>query len=153
MPIHVLLASVEYTCLIGGAKINVMGHLESGVVQCSVDENDASRAVLQNYDCEHVASLLEEVRHSIDVSPPRIGTRFCSDNDLFDRAFSTIRSNAGRTVRGVVHRSRELRRLFDEHELAFIGALFRDRVAKIEMMMNTAKGDSLALLSGGGDEK
>lgn len=126
-----VLASMEYACVVGGAKlILVMGHAGSGIVQCSVDQ---SRSKADNdlvAGCKHLQGLISEIQHSIDE--PAISGRSPQETGEIVRA--TARRNVLRAVQEIVRQSEPLRRLVDERRLAVVGAILDNASGQVEFL-------------------
>lgn len=125
-----VLASMEYACVVGGAKlILVMGHAGSGIVQCSVDQ---SRSKADNdlvAGCKHLQGLISEIQHSIDE--PAISGRSPQETSIVR---ATARRNVLRAVQEIVRQSEPLRWLVDERRLAVVGAILDNASGQVEFL-------------------
>jgi carbonic anhydrase/SulP family sulfate permease len=138
-----VLGSLEYACVVGGAKlIVVMGHFGSGIVLNSIEQtclpNDSERWA----DCDHLQSLLHEVQQSIEFPASRTALDR-SPNEWARLVEATARRNVDRAVQRVVQQSQVLGRLVLEQKLAVIGALYDNTTGKVEFLSEATVDASL----------
>ncbi|RPH84376.1 MAG: sulfate transporter [Planctomycetaceae bacterium] len=126
-----VLASMEYACVVGGAKlILVMGHAGSGIVRCSVDQSRSKAGNDLVAGCKHLQGLISEIQHSIDE--PAISGRAPQETGEIVRA--TARRNVLRAVQEIVRQSEPLGRLVDERRLAVVGAILDNASGQVEFL-------------------
>lgn len=140
-----VLASMEYACVVGGAKlILVMGHTGSGIVQCAVDPARPKPANDLLAGCEHLQGLISEIRQSVDGTVPSGNAP--QDRDEMIR--TTTRRNVLRTVQEIVRQSDALRHLVDDQRLAVVGAILDNDSGWVEFLASSGVCGTLDIPSG-----
>jgi carbonic anhydrase/SulP family sulfate permease len=138
-----VLGSMEYACVVGGAKlIVVMGHAGSGIVLNSIEQTCSPNDVQRWTSCDHLQSLLHEIQQSIDASTRHTGLDR-SSKEWANLIEATARRNVHRAVQQVVQQSHVLSRLVDDKRLAVVGAMFDNATGEVEFLSETAIGATL----------
>lgn len=120
-----VLASMEYGCLVAGARLLVvMGHSSCGAVGASVSLFDSEKSVAEATGCGNLDALVSEIQNSINATeaaacktwvPPRRSAYI----DM------VAKRNVVRTIQMIHEKSRTLDALVRERKIAIVGA-FQD---------------------------
>jgi len=124
IPQHDLIGSMEYACVVAGAKlVLVMGHTSCGAVNAAVDLICSQKSASEATGCGNLDGLVTEIQQSIDL-------RTCKRPDQWlpgERAAysnEVSRRNVVRSIHVIRERSTALDRLVKEGRIAIVGALY-----------------------------
>jgi carbonic anhydrase/SulP family sulfate permease len=119
-----VLGSMEYGCAVAGARlILVMGHTLCGAVTASVDLACSTVNAEQATGCQHLESIVRDIRQSIDVDQcRRIQHATAHERETFVNAIA--QRNVIRTVRTILDESRTIRELVQSGRIAVVGAMY-----------------------------
>jgi carbonic anhydrase len=117
-----VLGSLEYGCLVGGAKlIVVMGHRNSGMVKLALE--DALHRKSDDTISPNLRAILSEIQQSIE--PGELDFTRNGDASARDRlADNVLHRNVNRTTHQILSQSAVVRKLVDEKKVALVGAVF-----------------------------
>jgi carbonic anhydrase/SulP family sulfate permease len=116
-----VLASMEYACVVAGAKlIVVLGHTSCGAITAAVDLLDEERSAADVTGCDHLDVLVEEVHRAVrkDQHPP---------DDPGERAVfvdEVAKQHVVRTMRKIRRESAAIDRMCQAEEIAIVGGLY-----------------------------
>ncbi len=118
-----VLASMEYACVVAGAKlVVVMGHTSCGAVTSTLDLARKAQTAEEATGCQHIDYLVEEIRRGVDADTLEEARQASSlTTQLVDEAAAR---NVRRTMRSVLEKSDSLRNLVGEGSVAVIGAMY-----------------------------
>ncbi len=125
-----VLASIEYGCLVGSAKlIVVMGHRNSGMVNLALA--NAARSNSNNHLPSNLRAILTEIQQSIESSELEA---IAAQSPLARERFSdTIsRRNVSRTMQDILSQSSTIRQLVDEQKVSIVGAFFNSEDGRVD---------------------
>jgi carbonic anhydrase/SulP family sulfate permease len=135
-----ILGSLEYGCIVGGAKlIVVLGHTNSGLMKCAVEFACSKQNAEQLTGCPHLESILHEIQQSIEMSQCQHLENGSPENQL-EFIDATARRNVIHTVQQVVQQSPAIRRLIDTKQIAIIGAILDIKTGKVDFLAEEAIG-------------
>lgn len=124
-----VLGSMEYSCVVAGAKlIVVMGHTSCGAVTSAVKSHGHPDMIKEATGCTHIDPLLDEIHLSIpeDRGAPE-------DEDQFANYVDEVAlRHVERTMRKIPQESEALRRLIDRGEVGIVGALYDVKTGRVE---------------------
>lgn len=135
-----VLGSMEYACVVGGAKlILVMGHTGSGMVTYSLQNATSTDTAETLTGCQHLEPILLEIEKSFDVSAAREMLEMTPEQKA---AFvdKVARQHVIRSVQEIVRRSGSIRRLVEEGRVAVVGAMYDIESGAVEFLVNDAIG-------------
>jgi carbonic anhydrase/SulP family sulfate permease len=126
------LASMEYSCVVAGAKlILVLGHSSCGAVGAALEFYQKKMTAEQATGCEHLDLLLEEMQKSIDpLTPPT----FSSAEEKKKWVDVLARRHVSSTIALIREQSLALRRLEEEGTIAVVGAFYDVTTGKVEFL-------------------
>jgi carbonic anhydrase/SulP family sulfate permease len=118
------LASLEYACLVAGAKlILVLGHSSCGVVEASVDFFQSEIPVDQATGCNHLEVLLKEIQRSID--PSTFSKEELQQVSVHKSYIDAVaRRHVIQTMHLITEKSPSLARALDEKRITIVGAFY-----------------------------
>lgn len=135
-----VLGSLEYaTAVVGSKLLVVLGHTKCGAVYAAVKLADAGQTGAEATGCQHLDSILAEIRPSIDLPKLKL---IDDSNESARNAFAedVARRNVVQTVRNIVEMSQTIRKLVDEGRLVVVGAIYDVTSGKVEFLINDAVG-------------
>lgn len=118
------LASMEYACLVAGAKlILVLGHSSCGAVRAAVDFFQQEVTANAAIGCQHLNHLLSGIQQSID---PATFSReeFSSESKRKQYVDELAQANVLATIRAIHEQSPALGRLAEEGKVLIRGAFY-----------------------------
>ncbi|MCX6958047.1 MAG: SulP family inorganic anion transporter [Verrucomicrobiae bacterium] len=126
------LASMEYSCVVAGAKlIIVLGHTSCGAVGAALEFYQKKTTAQQAAGCEHLDLLLKEIQQSIDPSTP---ATFSSAEEKKKWTNELARRHVSATIIFIRKESPSLRRLEEEGTIAIVGAFYDLATGKVEFL-------------------
>lgn len=126
------LASMEYGCVVAGAKlVLVLGHSSCGAVGAALEFYQKKSTALQVTGCEHVDLLLKEIQHSIDPQTPTI---FSSAEEKKEWIDALAKRHIGATIASIRKESTSLRKLEEAGTIAIVGAFYNVGTGKVEWL-------------------
>jgi len=136
------LGSIEYACLVAGAKlILVLGHSSCGAVGAAVDFFQRGITAKEATGCEHLDPLLLEIQKFIDSSSALPKT-FSSEAERKNYVDSLAKRNVQGTIRFIREQSPSLRRLENEGKIAIAGAFYDMMTGKVEFYLGNRPNNS-----------
>jgi carbonic anhydrase/SulP family sulfate permease len=135
-----VLGSLEYATAVVGAKlILVLGHTKCGAVNAAVQLTDAGQPIQQATGCQHLESVLEEIRHSIDLPKYRqIKNRSAEECSQFIEKVGEL--NVVHSVRKIVDHSSTIGQLVNQGKLAVVGAVYNVHSGHVDFLVSQAIG-------------
>ena len=107
-----ILASIEYACQVVGAKlIVVLGHTSCGAIAAACDD------IKQG----HITQLLEKIKPAIIAETETTDNRTSSNTSFVNHV---TQLNIANTLVHIYAKSHVLRSLFDDNQIAMVGALY-----------------------------
>ena len=134
-----VLGSMEYGCLIGGAKlIVVMGHSGSGMVKLALDNANQSPATESP---SNLSAILSEIQQSLQ--PTEMSRLNDVDESARQQFVETLsKRNVARTIDHVLTHSPCIKQLVEQKKVALVGAVFNTASGQVEFL------DDLATIAG-----
>ncbi len=132
--------SMEYGCVVGGAKlIVVMGHTCSNVVEFAIEHACSTKNAEQLTGCPHLEPILLKIQESIT---PEDCQRIINAPRQEKEAFfdEVARRNVIRSVNLIANESPSIRRLISEGRLAIVGAMYDVVTGKVDFLLDNAIG-------------
>jgi carbonic anhydrase len=119
-----VLASMEYGCVVAGAKlIVVLGHTSCGAVTASLDLMRRGVRAEQATGCDHLHVLVDEIQQAVDPESRRQVIQ--ADTPLSPEFVDSVaRRNVQRTMQVVLQRSQALRQQVQQGKVALVGGLY-----------------------------
>ncbi len=138
-----VLGSMEYGTAVAGAKlILVLGHSRCGAVAATVDLMQSNSNVAQATGCQHLSTIVDDIRCSVDsVSQQRGCTVESCDRSEFVE--DVAKQNVVNSVKKILQMSDTIRELVDSHKVGIIGAKYDVVSGKTEFYPETAQGFDL----------
>ncbi len=135
-----VLGSMEYGCAVAGAKlILVVGHTKCGAVTASVRLACSSETAEQATGCQHLESILYEIRQSVDLPAcHRIADSTDEEKDAF--VDETARRNVLNSVRQILAESHTISNLVAEGRVVVMGAMYDVTTGSITFLVEDAVG-------------
>jgi carbonic anhydrase len=131
-----VLGSLEYGCLVGGAKlIVIMGHHNSGMVKLAIQ--DAVQLKSDDTISPNLRAILAEIQQSIEsgeLEGLRNGDESAQDR-LVDKV---LHRNVRRTAEQILSQSSIIGQLVHEKKVALVGAVFNPQDGRVETFDTTA---------------
>jgi carbonic anhydrase len=127
-----VLGSLEYGCLVGGAKlIVIMGHRNSGVVKLAL--KDALHGKSDAAISPNIRDILSEIQKSIE--PADLDVLQNGDESAKDcLADKVVNRHVRNTTQQILSQSPMIRQLVDENKIALIGAVFNSEDGRVETL-------------------
>lgn len=126
-----VIGSLEYACAVAGAKmILVMGHTRCGAVNSAVELTAKNLSALKATGCEHLDSVVDEIRGTIDESKLNAFGAWTEDQKA-EFADGVAALNVQRTMSVLRGTSRKLRELEEQGQIKIYGALYDVRTGHI----------------------
>jgi len=126
------LASMEYGCVVAGAKlILVLGHSSCGAVEAALEFYQKKTTAQQAIGCRHLDLLLQEIQQSIDPSMP---AAFSSPEEKKKWTDALAQRHIRVTMELIRKESPSLRRLEEERVIAIVGAFYDVGTGKVEWL-------------------
>ena len=128
-----VLGSIEYGCVVVGSKlVVVMGHTRCGAVTSALEGHLARQNALEATGCEHIDSVLDEIRKSIDDSDVNVDA---DDSSLVQKAADEIAvRNVRNSVEVIRRRSRRLRQLEESGQIRIVGAMYDVQTGRVDIL-------------------
>lgn len=133
-----VLASLEYSCAVAGAKlILVMGHTSCGAVRSTVDFLSHGRTAKEETGCDHLDDLVREIGRSVEPSEREVAR-----DPAAQAAFAELvgRRNVLRVMRQIPAESLALRKLVDAGAVAIVGGIYDVTSSTVEFFDATGNG-------------
>ena len=126
------LASMEYACLVAGAKlILVLGHSSCGAVSAAVDFFHSEVPIDQATGCDHLEVLLQGIQKSID--PATFSSEQLKSGEYRKTYIDEVaKRNVEKTIRLIYEKSSSLARAVDEKRIAIVGAFYDVSTGRVE---------------------
>jgi carbonic anhydrase len=131
-----VLGSLEYGCLVGGAKlIVIMGHHNSGMVKLAIQ--DAVQLKSDDTISPNLRAILAEIQQSIE--PGELEGLRNGDESAQDRLVDKVlHRNVRRTAEQILSQSSIIGQLVHEKKVALVGAVFNPQDGRVETFDTTA---------------
>jgi len=128
------LASMEYACLVAGAKlILVLGHSSCGAVGAAVDFFQSETGANAATGSKHLDLLLAEIQKFIDPATFSV-TSLTSEETRQAYVDDLARRNVIGTIQHIQEQSPALSRLVHEEKIAIVGAFYDVGTGKVEFI-------------------
>jgi carbonic anhydrase/SulP family sulfate permease len=130
-----VLGSLEYGCVVGGAKlVVVMGHRNSGMVKLAIE--DAMALKPDDAMSPDLRAILSEIQQSIE--PFELDSLKYEDESARESlAEKVLHRNVRRTTQQILSQSAVLRQLVDDNRVALIGAVFNPEDGRVKTLQAT----------------
>lgn len=131
---HKVLGSLEYACVVAGAKlVVVMGHTRCGTVTTAFELALTHESAAAKIGCAHVDTLLEEIQKALPaVSPPaRLPEDPAERRAWADRL---AEANVRRTISVIRAESHALAEREHAGEIAIVGALYEVETGRVRWL-------------------
>lgn len=126
------LASLEYACVVAGAKvIVVLGHTDNKAVRIAVEGIVQPGAGSINGDCVHLDPILLDIQQSVDPSW-KSDWAAVSREEREARIDQVSRAHVRRTIRRILELSPALARLQREGRIKVVGGMYDVRSGAVE---------------------
>jgi carbonic anhydrase len=124
-----VLGSLEYGCLVGGAKlIVIMGQRNSGMVKLAIE--DYAQMKSDDAISPNLRAILSEIQQSIE--PGELDVTQNGDASARNRlADNVLHRNVNRTAHQILSQSAVIRKLVDEKKVALVGAVFNPEDGRV----------------------
>ncbi len=133
-------ASLEYACVIGGAKlIVVMGHSRSSMVESAVRQACSPQQAASLTGCPSLAPTLQALQESITAEQCRDWENL-SEEARLSLVNEVARRNVLRSVRKIIEESTPLRNLINQGQLGIIAAMLDVVSGRVEFLAEAAQG-------------
>ena len=127
-----VVGSMEYGCLVGGAKlIVILGHRNSGMVHLAVKE--ALESKLNQHAKSNLSGILSEIQESIEPRDLEL-LRTASESEWNQIVDAISHRNLQRTAQQILEQSSVIRDLVKENKVALTGAFFDAATGRIELI-------------------
>jgi carbonic anhydrase len=125
-----VLGSIEYGCLVGGAKlILIMGHRNSGMVKLALEE--VIQMNTEDTVSSNLRAILSEIQKSIE--PDELDLLRNGDESAKDRlADEVVYRNVRHSAQQILAQSAIIRQLVDQKKVALMGAVFNPEDGRVE---------------------
>lgn len=131
-----VLGSLEYGCLIGGAKlIVIMGHRNSGMVKLALEEAiriSSDKTISDVTISANLKAILSEIQQSIEPNELEL-LRQGEVMDWDCLVHKISHRNARHTAQQILTQSASIRQLVDDKRIALVGAVFNAVDGSVEM--------------------
>lgn len=126
------LASMEYGCMVAGAKlIVVLGHSSCGAVRAAVNFFQSGTTAQEATGCEHLDLLLKEIQKSIETNQPMA---FSSEEEKTGYIDEIAKKHIMATIAYIHQESPSLHRFAEEGKIAIVGAFYDVHTGKVEFL-------------------
>jgi carbonic anhydrase/SulP family sulfate permease len=126
------LASMEYGCMLAGAKlIVVLGHSSCGAVRAAIDFFQRGVTAQQETGCEHLDLLLEKIQQSITTTMP---LSFSSDHEKSAYVDEIAKRHIMETIYFIHQESPSLHRLAQAGKIGIVGAFYDVGTGRVEFL-------------------
>jgi carbonic anhydrase len=127
-----VLGSLEYGCLVGGAKVIViMGQLQSGMIKLAIE--DSVRMKSEDTISSNLRTILSEIQQSIE--PVELASLQNGNESAMDSlADKVLQRNVEHTAQQILSQSAVIKQLVDENKVALVGAVFNPEDGRVEML-------------------
>lgn len=134
-----VLGSLEYATAVVGAKlILVLGHTKCGAVNAAVGLANSKQTIEQATGCQHLGSVLEEIRPSISL--PILERLNSATPEWLAYVEEVGRYNVIHSVRRIVQQSHTISKLVLEGRLAVVGAIYDVQTGTVNFLADSAIG-------------
>lgn len=129
-----VVGSMEYACSVAGAKlILVMGHTRCGAIGASIESAASNLTTASLPQCQHLAPVIDKIRSSIRVVDAlRTSDSSLADAEMFATAVAV--ENVRRTSIEIFERSKSLRILHEQSQVAVAGAIYDVATGRITFL-------------------
>ena len=133
-----VLGSLEYACVVGGAKlIVVMGHRNSGMVKLALEDAIARKP--ENTLSPNLRGILSEIQQSIE--PGELDLLRSGDESAKERLTDkVIQRNVKHTAHQILSQSAIIRQWVGENKVEMVGAVFNSENGRVEMLGSARAG-------------
>lgn len=130
-----VLGSLEYGCLVGGAKlIVIMGQRNSGMVKLAIE--DLVQMKSDDAISPNLKAILSEIQQSIE--PSELELLRNGEESAGERlADNVLHRNVKRTAHQILSQSAVIKQLVDEEKVALVGAVFDPEEGRVETFETT----------------
>lgn len=133
------LASMEYACLVAGAKlILVLGHSSCGAVTAAVDFFESKVSIEKATGCQHLNVLLKDIQDLIDPATWS-SQEFKVEENRKNYVDDLARRNVQHTMRLICEKSSSLAAAIQEGRVAIAGAFYDVATGKVEFLKEEKK--------------
>lgn len=127
-----VLASMEYACLVAGAKlIMVLGHTSCGAVGAAVDLTLSGKKAWEATGCEHLDILIDKIKLSIDGTLHQKAGHW-SKEERKQYVDETARRNVIQNMHYIMKESHALYQLTEQGKIRIIGGMYNISTGTIE---------------------
>jgi carbonic anhydrase/SulP family sulfate permease len=139
-----VLASMEYSCAVAGAKLLVvMGHSSCGAIGAAVNLFGNKESVLESTGCGNLGGLISDIQQSVDAEEASV-VQTWQPSQRASYIDTVAKRNVLRTIQTICEKSLTLETLIREQRLAIVGA-FQDVKSGLVTFYQTAHSSSLDL--------
>ena len=139
-----VLASMEYSCAVAGAKLLVvMGHSSCGAIGAAVNLFGNKESVLESTGCGNLGGLISDIQQSVDAEEASV-VRTWQPSQRASYIDTVAKRNVLQTIQTICEKSLTLETLIREQRLAIVGA-FQDVKSGLVTFYQTAHSSSLDL--------
>ncbi len=132
-----VLGSMEYGCLVNGAKlIVIMGSTFSGLIKLTVEESTGRN---RKVDASNLNSIVDEIQQSIESRELEV-LKSGSPTDEQSILGTIAHRNVTRALQQVLEQSPSIKQLVDEKKVALIGAIYNSSTGRVEFLQDRAFG-------------
>ncbi|MCU0960369.1 MAG: SulP family inorganic anion transporter [Pirellulaceae bacterium] len=127
-----VLGSLEYACVVAGAKvIVVMGHSNSAVVRMAIEAALARNGHRELAQCQHLTRIVHEIQQSLSAIDLQ-GWDALDAEARRERIDDLYRAHLRRTIRLILEQSSALAALTRARQLLVVGAMYDVRSGAVE---------------------
>jgi carbonic anhydrase/SulP family sulfate permease len=139
-----VLASMEYSCAVAGAKLLVvMGHSSCGAIGAAVNLFGSKESVLESTGCGNLGGLISDIQQSVNAEEASL-VRTWQPSQRASYIDTVAKRNVLRTIQTICEKSLTLETLIQEQRLAIVGA-FQDVKSGLVTFYQTSFSSSLDL--------
>ncbi len=135
-----VLGSMEYGCAIAGAKlILILGHSNCGAVTSSVNTFRSDKDLAQLTGCQHLESIVQEIRHSID--PSGIANTDQAQPTQLNNFIETVtKLNVLHSIDKVLRHSNTIRTMVEQRRIGIVGGKYDIATSNVEFYLDQSSG-------------
>jgi carbonic anhydrase/SulP family sulfate permease len=143
-----VLASVEYSCLVAGAKlIVVLGHTKCGAVTAAVRDTWEAEPISQTTGCEHLDFLVKRIQQSIDPQEVRRMSN-ASEDEKAEYVDEIARRNVHHSMQQFLNDSPALVGKIRSGQLGIVGGVYDVQTGHVNFFTDKAVGLKVATMVG-----